>query len=66
MRWLDDIIDSIDMMLSKPLGDEGRGRTWKPGMLQSMGFQRVEHEGATEEQQYIKTKTARTSLSCSS
>ena len=66
MRWLDGIIDSMDMMFSKPLGDEGHGRTWKPGMLQSMGLQRVEHEWMTEEQQYAKTKTAKTSLSCSS
>ena len=29
-------------------GDEGQGRTGKPGVLQSMGLQRVRHDWATE------------------
>ena len=37
MRWLDGIIDSVDMSLSKP----GDSELEKPGMLQSMGLQRV-------------------------
>ena len=40
-RWLDGITDLKDMSLSKL----GRGRkTGKPGVLQSMGLQRVRHD----------------------
>ena len=50
MTWLDSITDSIDMNLSK-LQEivEDRG----PGVLQSMGSQRVARDLATEQQQQV-------------
>ena len=45
IRWLDGIIDSMDMSLSK-LWE--RWRTEEPGVLQSMGSQTVGHDTATE------------------
>ena len=47
MRWLDSITNSTDMNLSKfgeIAGTDG------PGMLQSMGLQRVRHDLVTEQQ----------------
>ena len=40
-RWLDGITDSMDMSLAS---SERWRRTGKPGVLQSMGSQRVGHD----------------------
>ena len=50
MRWLDGITKSTDMNLSK-LQEIVKDR--EPGVLQSMGSQRVRHDLATEQQQSL-------------
>ena len=47
IRWLDGIADSMDTSLSKLWK---RWRTGRPGVLQSLGSQRVGHDRATEQQ----------------
>ena len=46
MRWLDGIIDSMNMSLSKLQQME---KDWKPGVLRSTGSQRVRHDRVTEQ-----------------
>ena len=50
-RWLDGIIDSMDMSLSK-FWETVKDR--KAGVLQSLGSQRVRHDWATEQRQGTK------------
>ena len=49
MIWLDSITDSMDMCLSKLF--KRQWKTKEPGLLQSMGLQRIRHDSATEQQQ---------------
>ena len=49
VRWLDGITDLMDMRLNNL--EDGEGLTGEPGVLQSMGSQRVKHDLATEQQQ---------------
>ena len=48
MRWLDGITNSVNISLRRLCGV---GETGKPGMLQSMGLQRVRYDSATAQQQ---------------
>ena len=48
MRWLDGIIDSMDMNLGNL---QEVVRAGKPSILQSVGLQRVRHDLATEQKQ---------------
>ena len=48
MRWLDGIMDSIDTSVNK-LWERVKDR--KPGVLQSVGLQRVGHNLATAQNQ---------------
>ena len=55
MRWLDGITKSL-MLLNWVWASSGRRwRTGKPGVLQSMGLQRVGHDWAIEKQPMYKT-----------
>ena len=55
-RWLDGITDSVDMIWA----NSGRWcRTGKPGVLASMGSQRVRQDWVTEQQQQMPQELLR-------
>ena len=57
MRWLDSLTDSMDMNLSKLWETvKDRGACGEPGMLQSMGSQRLGHDLVTEQQPLSQKK----------
>ena len=53
MRWLESTTDSMDMNLSKL---QEIVKTGKPGVLQSMGSQRVKHNLGTEQHDQFSRK----------
>ena len=55
MKWLNGIIDSMNMNLNKV---QEMVKTGKPGM-QSMGLQRVGHDLVTEQQQRVMSINSR-------
>ena len=52
MRWLDGITDAMGMNMDK---HREMVRIERPGVLQSMGSQRVRHDQTTEQQHLFKT-----------
>ena len=58
-RWLDGIIDSLDMSLSNL---QRQWRTGKAGMLQFMGSQRVRRDWVTEQQRCPKSSISSVEL----